>query len=242
MLPQSQASAPPPESPTPNMSHKLVEENNRLREEFDRFKRDLDAQYKIELACQKKNLERQYEQETQNTVAKLRQDLDNTQRLVDNRLVETETLQHQTKTLEEQVKALREENERLKQQPGYIRHHPLWYTGQCVSPPPTYHSQHQTPHVSFAPPIERHLTASHRSHNISMAQAHTHNASMDNSLTMVLDRFERSLTLQNNAIQESLALSANSFREHHLSAAKPCDGKDPKGFEHCWMMFKDWPL
>ena len=117
VLPQSQASAPLSESPTPNMSHKLVEENNRLREEFDRFKRDLEAQHKIELACQKKNLERQYEQETQNTVAKLRKDLDNTKRLVDNRLVETETLQHQTKTLEEQVKALREENERLKQQP-----------------------------------------------------------------------------------------------------------------------------
>ena len=61
VLSQSQASAPPPESPTPNMSHKLVEENNRLREEFDRFKRDLDPQHKIELACQKKNLERQYE-------------------------------------------------------------------------------------------------------------------------------------------------------------------------------------
>ena len=53
VLPQSQASAPPSESPSPNMSHKLVEENNRLREEFDRFKRDLDAQHKIELACQK---------------------------------------------------------------------------------------------------------------------------------------------------------------------------------------------
>ena len=67
-----------------------------------------------------------------------------------------------------------------------------------------------------------------------MAQAFTHNASMDNSLTMVLDRFERSLTLQNNAIQESLALSANSFREHYLSAAKLCDGEDPKEFEH-WL-------
>ena len=44
VLPQSQASAPPPESPTPNMTNKLVEENNRLREEFDRFKKDLDAQ------------------------------------------------------------------------------------------------------------------------------------------------------------------------------------------------------
>ena len=51
---------------------------------------------------------------------------------------------------------------------------------------------------------------------------------------MVLDRFEKSLTLQNNAIQESLALSANSFREHYLSTAKPCDEKDPKEFEH-WL-------
>ena len=105
--PQSQASAPPSESPTPDMTHKLVGENNRLREEFDRFKKDLDAQHKVELTCQKKNLERQYEKETQNTVAKLRQKLDNTQRLVDNRLAETETLQYQPKTLEKQIKALR---------------------------------------------------------------------------------------------------------------------------------------
>ena len=61
VLPQSQASATPPESSTPNMSHKLIEENNRLKEEFDRFKKDVDAQHKLELACQKKNLERQYE-------------------------------------------------------------------------------------------------------------------------------------------------------------------------------------
>ena len=75
--------------------------------------------HKVELGCWKENLERQYEQETQNTIAKLRQDLANTERLVDNRLAETETLQYQTKTLEEQIKALREENERLKQQPPH---------------------------------------------------------------------------------------------------------------------------
>ena len=80
VLPQSQAPAPPPESPTHHMTNKLVEESNRLREEFDRFKKDLDVYHKVDLACQKKNLERQYEQETQNTVAKLRQDLDNTEK------------------------------------------------------------------------------------------------------------------------------------------------------------------
>ena len=37
--PQSQSSAPPSESPTPDMTHKLIGENNRLREEFDRFKK-----------------------------------------------------------------------------------------------------------------------------------------------------------------------------------------------------------
>ena len=54
VLPQSQASASPPEAPTPNMTNKLIKENNRLREEFGRFKKDLDAQHKVELACQKK--------------------------------------------------------------------------------------------------------------------------------------------------------------------------------------------
>ena len=137
---------------------------------------------------------------------------------MDNRLPETETLWYQTKTLEDQIKALREENERLKQQP--------------------HHQQQDitvnTTHVTFAPPLETHHTAIYRSHNTSMAQPPTHNASMDNSLTTVLDRFERSLTLQNNAIKERLALSANRFREHYLSTAKPYDGKDPKEFEH-WL-------
>ena len=159
-------------------------------------------------------------------VAKLRQDLENTQRLVDNRLSETETLQYQTRTLEEQVKALREENERLKQQPP---------------PPPTpHHSQHHTPCVTFTPPLETYHTAMYRSHNMSMAQAHTDNASMDNSLTMVLDRFERSVTSQNNAVQESLALSANNFREHYLSSLVM--GKTQRSLNIGWMMFNDWPL
>ena len=51
---------------------------------------------------------------------------------------------------------------------------------------------------------------------------------------MVLDKFEGSLTLENNAIQQSLTLSTNSFREHYLPTAKPCDRKDPKEFEH-WL-------
>ena len=109
----------------------------------------------VELACQKKNLERQYEQETQNTVAKLRQDLDNTQRLVDNRLAETETLQYQTKTLDEQMKALREKNERLKQQPQATQ-----LPSMHLPPPPIpQHSQHYAPHVTFAPPLETYHTA-----------------------------------------------------------------------------------
>ena len=134
MSPQSQASAAPSESPTPDMTHKLIEENNGLKVEFYIFKKDLDAQHKVELACQEKNLERQNEQDTKNTVAKLRQDLDNTQRLMDKRLTETETSQYQTKTLEEQIKALREENEKLQQQPKGI---PATF--------PHHHQHHMSP-------------------------------------------------------------------------------------------------
>ena len=159
-----------------------------------------------------------------------RQDLDNTQRPVDNRLAETETLQYQTKALEEQIKALREENERLRQQTQAT---PLPSTHLPSAPAP-HHSQHHTPHVTFAPPLETYHTAIYRSNDTFIAQTPTHNASMDNSLIMVLHKFEKSLTLQNNAIQGSLALSATSYREHYLSTAKPCDGKDPKEFEH-WL-------
>ena len=57
------------------MTHKPIEENNRLREEFVRFNKDLDAQHKVELACQKKNLERQYEQETDRDITTPDQDI-----------------------------------------------------------------------------------------------------------------------------------------------------------------------
>ena len=166
VLPQSQASVLLPESLIPNMTNKLVEESNRLREEFHRFQKDLDAQHKVELPCQKKNLERQYEQETQNTVAKLRQDLDITQRLVANRLAETETLQCQTKTLAEQIKALREENERLKQQsPTHPHHHQhiTVNTTQHMSPLHHHHLKHITlqyvDHIT--PPWHRHPHTMH---------------------------------------------------------------------------------
>ena len=188
------------------MTHKLIEDNNKLQEEFDRFKKVLDARHKVELGCQKKNLEKQYEQETQYTAAMLSQDLDNTQRLVDNRLAETGTLQHQTKISEGQIKALREENERLKQQPHVTSLQPTY-----LPPPPTFHSKHHTPHVTFTSPLETYHTAIYSSHDTSIPWAPTHSASMDNSLTTVLDIFERSLTLQNNAFQESLVLLTNSF-------------------------------
>ena len=105
-------------------------------------------------------------------------------------------------------------------------------------PHTSHHHQHITVntkhHMSALHHQLKGILLQHTDHITTPFHRHTHNASMDNSLTMVLDRFERSLTLQNNAIQESLALSANSFREHYLSAAKPCDGKDPKEFEH-WL-------
>ena len=53
VLPQSLASAPPPESPTPNMSNNRVEENNRLREEFVWFKEDLDVYSRVSLSEEK---------------------------------------------------------------------------------------------------------------------------------------------------------------------------------------------
>ena len=56
------------------------------------------------------------------------------------------------------------------------------------------------------------------------------NLSLNNSLTGVWDRFEKSMVQQNNVLHKTLRQSVTASKEHYLSNAKPCDGKMP------WML------
>ena len=59
------------------------------------------------------------------------------------------------------------------------------------------------------------------------------NLSLNSSLTGVLDKFEKSMVQQNNVLYKSLKQSVTASKEHYLSNAKPCDGKNALDFGTC---------
>ena len=62
---------------------------------------------------------------------------------------------------------------------------------------------------------------------------------MNNGLIGVLDKWEKSVTLQNNLLQQSIQPSILTSKEHYLSIAKPCDDKNPKDFG-IWLEYVSW--
>ena len=47
----------------------------------------------------------------------------------------------------------------------------------------------------------------------------------------------KSITTQCSVLQDQMRQSQSASKEHYLSNAKPCDGKDPKEFGTCKMMY-----
>ena len=73
------------------------------------------------------------------------------------------------------------------------------------------------PDTTLPPPQPLH----HFGQNVSMT---------NNSLVEVMDVLNRSMTNQYTVLQETLRQSQSTSKEHYLSNAKSCDGKDPKEF------------
>ena len=66
-------------------------------------------------------------------------------------------------------------------------------------------------------------------------QSMFYNQSMlNNSLVQMVDKFEKSILIQNSAIVQSLQQNKASSKEHYISSAKAYDGKDPKEF-NSWL-------
>ena len=55
----------------------------------------------------------------------------------------------------------------------------------------------------------------------------------NNSLVEAMDVLNWSMTNQCTVLQETLRQSQSTSKEHYLSNAKSCDGKDPKEFGMC---------
>ena len=53
---------------------------------------------------------------------------------------------------------------------------------------------------------------------------------LNDSLVQMVDKFEKSILIQNSAIVQSLQQNRASSKEHYISSAKTYDGKDPKEF------------
>ena len=70
--------------------------------------------------------------------------------------------------------------------------------------------------TSASPPLQY-----HHSHNVSPT---------DNSLVEVMDVLNRSMTNQYMVLQETLRQPQSASKEHYLSNAQLCDGKNPTEF------------
>ena len=57
---------------------------------------------------------------------------------------------------------------------------------------------------------------------------------LNDSLVQMVDKFEKSILIQNSAIVQSLQQNKASSKEHYISSAKTYDGKDPKEF-NSWL-------
>ena len=57
---------------------------------------------------------------------------------------------------------------------------------------------------------------------------------LTDSLVQMVDKFEKSILLQNSAIVQSLQQNKASSKEHYITSAKTYDGKDPKEF-NSWL-------
>ena len=56
---------------------------------------------------------------------------------------------------------------------------------------------------------------------------------LNDSLVQMVDKFEKSILIQNSAVVQSLQNKASS-KEHYISSAKTYNGKDPKEF-NSWL-------
>ena len=94
----------------------------------------------------------------------------------------------------------------------------------CATPQHTNTIQHQSPllpDTSLPPPPP--LVQNQGCH-------FEHNMFMNKSLVEVKDVLNRLMTNQYSVLQETLKMSQSAFKEHYISNAKSCYGKDPKEF------------
>ena len=83
----------------------------------------------------------------------------------------------------------------------------------------------QTPSPNLATPQPFPLTNQSMFYNQSM---------LNDSLVQMVDKFGKSILIQNSTIVQSLQQNKASSKEHYIISAKTCDGKDPKEF-NSWL-------
>ena len=83
----------------------------------------------------------------------------------------------------------------------------------------------QTPSPNLVTPPPFPLTNQSMFYNQSM---------LDDSLVQMVDKFEKSILIQNSAVVQSLQQNKASSKGHYISSAKTYDGKDPKEF-NTWL-------
>ena len=172
------------------------------QQDLEKIKTDMENQYKIQVAIERKN----FEKESQNHLKTIENGHKEKLSTIETKIarqIENEIKDIQASANEQNTKHL-ETIEMLQQRVKTL-------TKEI----------NQTPSTNLATPPPFPLANQSMFYNQSM---------LNDSLVQMIDKFEKSILIQNSAIVQSLQQNRASSKEHYISSAKTYDGKDPKEF------------
>ena len=180
------------------------------QQDLERIKAEIENQYRIQVATEKKNFEKEIQNYYHNHFKSIENE--HKEKLSTIEVKVAEQINNEIKSIQasaneqntkhlETIEMLQQKVKRLTQEIN------------------------QTPSPNLATPPPFPLTNQSIFYNQSM---------LSDSLVQMVEKFEKSNLIQNSAIVQSLQQNKTSSKEHYISSAKTYDGKDPKGF-NSWL-------
>ena len=179
-------------------------------QDFERVTADIESQYKIQVAIEKKNFEKEIQNYYYNHLKTIENEHKEKLSTIEAKI--TEQINNEIKGIQASANELNTKHletiEMLQQKVKTL--------AQEIN---------QTPSPNLATPSPIPLANQSMFNNQSM---------LNDSLVQMVDKFEKSILIQNSAIVQSPQQNNASSKEHYISSAKTYDGKDPKEF-NSWL-------
>ena len=180
------------------------------QQDLERIKTEIENQYRIQVAIEKENFEKEIQNYYHNHFKTIENEHKEKLSTIEAKIAEQ--INNKIKSI--QASANKQNTKHLKT---------IEMLQQKVKRLTQEINQTPSPNLATPPPLP--LTNQSMFYNQSM---------LNDSLVQIVDKFEKSILIQNSAIVQSLQQNKASSKEHYISSAKTYDGKDPKEF-NSWL-------